>query len=203
MRRAKIVCTLGPATNSERRIRELVYAGMDVARLNMSHGTHQEHAEVYRLVRAAADASGHGVGIFADLQGPKVRVGDLDSPRMLVEGDTVFLSGEGAGAPGDLPVMPAVLTEVLQPGHEILIDDGLVRMTVQETDGARLRALVMVGGAVGSHKGVNVPGVPVPVPSVTEKDLADLEYALSLGTTVAFAALMLGVACWLFRRRDW
>ncbi len=74
MRRAKIVCTLGPATSSERRIRELVYAGMDVARLNMSHGTHEEHAEAYRLVRAAADASGHGVGIFADLQGPKIRM---------------------------------------------------------------------------------------------------------------------------------
>ena len=75
MRRAKIVCTLGPATSSERRIRELVYAGMDVARLNMSHGTHADHAEAYRLVRAASDASGHGVGIFADLQGPKIRLG--------------------------------------------------------------------------------------------------------------------------------
>ncbi|MDP2773199.1 MAG: pyruvate kinase, partial [Nocardioides sp.] len=74
MRRAKIVCTLGPATNNERRIRELVYAGMDVARLNMSHGSHEDHAEAYRLVREAADASGHGVGIFADLQGPKIRL---------------------------------------------------------------------------------------------------------------------------------
>ena len=90
MRRAKIVCTLGPATSSERRIRELVYAGMDVARLNMSHGTHEDHAEAYRLVRAAADASGHGVGIFADLQGPKIRMQTFaEGSAMLQRGSAV------------------------------------------------------------------------------------------------------------------
>jgi pyruvate kinase len=134
-----------------------------------------------RLVREAQDRAGRPLALIADLQGPKIRVGDLDAPRMLVEGDVVHLSGEGLGAADDLPVMPAVLTEVLQPGHEVLIDDGLVRLRVEGTRDERIRATVVVGGAVGAHKGVNVPGVTIPVPSMTQKDLSDLEYALSLG----------------------
>jgi pyruvate kinase len=160
---------------------------MDAARLNFSHGTHEEHGERARIVRAAQARAGRPLALIADLQGPKVRVGDLDVPRILVEGDIVHIAGEGTAAAGDLPVMPAALTEVLQPGQEVLLDDGLVRMRVEENDGERARAMVMVGGAVGAHKGVNVPGVTIPVPSVTEKDLSDLEFALSLG--VDFVAL--------------
>jgi pyruvate kinase len=181
LRRTKIVCTIGPASSSRETVDRLVEAGMDAARLNFSHGTHDEHGERARLVRDAQERAGRPLALIADLQGPKVRVGELEVPRILVEGDTVHIAGEGAGADGDLPVMPAVLTEVLRPGHEVLIDDGLVRLRVEETDGERVRALVMVGGAVGAHKGVNVPGVTIPVPSVTEKDLSDLEFALSLG----------------------
>jgi pyruvate kinase len=187
LRRTKIVCTIGPATSTPDMLDRLVQAGMDAGRLNFSHGTHEEHGERARLVRGAQERAGRPLALIADLQGPKLRVGDLDAPRIVVEGDTVHISGEGAGAEGDLPVMPAVLTEVLQPGQEVLIDDGLVRLRIEDTDGERIRATVEVGGAVGAHKGVNVPGVPIPVPSVTEKDLTDLEFALSIG--VDFVAL--------------
>jgi pyruvate kinase len=181
LRRTKIVCTIGPATASSEMLDRLVAAGMDAARLNFSHGTHEEHGERARLVREAQERAGRPLALIADLQGPKVRVGDLDVPRILVEGDTVHISGEGAGEPGDLPVMPAALTGVLTAGHEVLIDDGLVRLRVEGSDGERVETTVVVGGAVGGHKGVNVPGVPIPVPSVTEKDLADLEFALAIG----------------------
>ncbi len=181
LRRTKIVCTIGPATSSPDMVDRLVHAGMDAARLNFSHGTHEEHGERARLVRDAQERAGRPLALIADLQGPKLRIGDLESPRIMVEGDTVHISGGGAGASGDLPVLPAVLTEVLRPGHEVLIDDGLVRLRVEDTNGERIRATVEVGGAVGAHKGVNVPGVPIPVPSVTDKDLSDLEFALSIG----------------------
>ena len=181
LRRTKIVCTIGPATSSPDMVDRLVHAGMDAARLNFSHGTHEEHGERARLVRGAQERAGKPLALIADLQGPKLRIGDLEVPRIMVEGDTVHISGGGAGASGDLPVLPAVLTEVLKPGHEVLIDDGLVHLRVEDTNGERIRATVEVGGAVGAHKGVNVPGVPIPVPSVTDKDLSDLEFALSIG----------------------
>jgi pyruvate kinase len=161
-------------------IDRLVAAGMDAARLNFSHGTHEEHGERARLVREAQERAGRPLALIADLQGPKLRIGQLDAPRILVEGDEVTVSGEENGGSEELPVMPAVLTEVLSPGHEVLIDDGLVRLRVEEVNGGRARATVLVGGAVGAHKGVNVPGVSLPIPSLTEKDLADLEFALSL-----------------------
>ncbi|MGH3024637.1 MAG: pyruvate kinase [Gaiellaceae bacterium] len=180
-RRTKIVCTIGPSSATSEAMDRLVAAGMDAARLNFSHGTHEEHGERARLVREAQERAGRPLALIADLQGPKIRVGDLEAPRILVEGDEIAIAGEGSGRPDDLPVMPAVLTQVLNPGHELLIDDGLVRLRVDQVDGGRALATVLVGGAVGSHKGVNVPGVPIPVPSLTEKDLADLEFALTLG----------------------
>lgn len=159
----------------------LVAAGMDAARLNFSHGTHEEHGERARLIRETQERAGRPLALIADLQGPKIRIGDLDAPRVLAPGDPVVISGDGNGSPGDLPVLPTVLMDVLRPGHEILIDDGLVKLRVEEVEGGRARTVAVVGGVVGSHKGVNVPGVPIPVPSLTEKDLADLEFALSLG----------------------
>jgi len=183
------VCTLGPATSSERRIRELVYAGMDVARLNMSHGTHADHAEVYRLVRAAADASGHGVGIFADLQGPKIRMQTFrEGSAMLqrgqewtittrdVEGDQSIAATTYEGLPGDV-----------NPGDQILIDDGKIRLRVTDVTATDVVTEVLVGGKVSNHKGINLPGVAVSVPALSEKDEADLRFALSL--SVDFIAL--------------
>jgi pyruvate kinase len=179
-RRTKIVCTLGPASESSAMVDRLVAAGMDAARLNFSHGTREDHAARVRMVREAQKRTGRPLALIADLQGPKVRVGDLEKPFVLVEGDELFVAGEGRGEAGDLPVSPAVLSDVLEAGHELLLDDGLVRLRVDEVDDGRARTMVMVGGVVGAHKGVNLPGVTIPVPSLTEKDMSDLEFALEL-----------------------
>lgn len=177
------MCTLGPATNSERRIRELVYAGMDVARLNMSHGAHADHAEVYRLVREASDASGHGVAILADLQGPKIRLERFaDGPVMLrrsqrwtittrdVDGNAEVCGTTYKGLPGDVG-----------PGDPILIDDGKVRLRVVSVTDTDVETEVLVGGQVSNNKGINLPGVAVSVPALSDKDAADLRFALKLG----------------------
>jgi pyruvate kinase len=180
-RRTKIVCTIGPATSTPDAIDRLVAAGMDAARLNFSHGSHEEHAGRARLVREAQVRAGRPLALIADLQGPKLRIGDLARPLTLVEGDEIEVTGQENGSDRALPISPPVLQEVLQPGHDVLIDDGRVRLRVDEVDGVRARATVLVGGTVESHKGVNLPGVAVPVPSVTEKDMRDLEFALGLG----------------------
>ena len=178
-RRTKIIATLGPASSSHDRIATLVHAGMDCARLNFSHGTHDQHAEAVRVVRAVQEEVGRPVAIMADLQGPKLRVGNLSEPVVLARGDHIdVVAGDAAQRDGELPVSPAVIAEVLLPGHEILIDDGLVRLHVEDVQGGRARCAVVEGGRVTSHKGVNLPGVPVPIPSLTRKDLDDLEFAL-------------------------
>jgi pyruvate kinase len=179
-RRTKIVATLGPASNTQERVTALANAGMDGARLNFSHGTHDQHAEYARMVRQAQEDVGRPIALIADLQGPKLRIGDIGSPRRLETGDEIVVTGDEA-APGELPVLPAVIGQVLQPGHEVLIDDGLVRLRVEEVDGGRARCTVVVGGTVASQKGVNLPGVPVPIPALTRKDTDDLDFALGLG----------------------
>jgi pyruvate kinase len=172
---------MGPASSSPDVVDRLVATGMDAARLNFSHGTHEEHAERAELVRAAQKRAGRPLALIADLQGPKLRIGDLPDPLMLVEGDQVDVAGDADGGRRTIPVSPPVLQQVLRPGHDLLIDDGRVRLRVDEVDGARARATVLVGGSVESHKGVNLPGVSVPVPSLTDKDMRDLEFALELG----------------------
>jgi pyruvate kinase len=186
-RRTKIVCTIGPATSTRGTVAALVSAGMDAARLNFSHGTHAEHAARARLVREAQESSGRPIALIADLQGPKLRVGELPEPRDLAAGDAVTVAGEGSERDGDLPVAPPVLSQVLRPGHDVMIDDGLVRLRVERVDAGRASCRVVVGGRVEGHKGVNLPGVAVPVPSLTEKDVRDLELALELD--VDFVAL--------------
>jgi pyruvate kinase len=186
-RRTKIVCTIGPASSSREMLDKLVEAGMDAARLNFSHGSHHEHAERALLIREAQARAGRPLALIADLQGPKLRIGDLPGTVTLASGDEVVLSGDGAGEPGDLPVSPPVLAEVLAPGQDVLIDDGLVHLQVEEVVAGRARCKIAIGGRVDSHKGVNVPGAALPIPSLTEKDLSDLEFALTLG--VDFVAL--------------
>ncbi len=189
MRRAKIVCTLGPATSSKERIRELVDAGMDVARLNLSHGAYADHEEIYRLVREASDESGHGVGIFVDLQGPKIRLGKIaNGPVKLktgnaftittreVPGDAAIASTTYDGLPGDVSA-----------GDQILIDDGKVRLQVSSVEDTDVHTVVVTGGKISNHKGINLPGVAVSVPAMSEKDIADLRWGLHL--TVDFIAL--------------
>ena len=183
------MCTLGPAVATPERIRELVDAGMDVARLNMSHGEHADHERLYHLVRQASDESGHGVGVFADLQGPKIRLGEFgDGPVVLkngaqftittrdVRGDVNACGTTYSGLPGDVEV-----------GDPLLIDDGKVRLRVVSVDDSDVVTEVVVGGKVSDHKGINLPGVAVSVPALSEKDTADLRWALRIG--VDFIAL--------------
>jgi pyruvate kinase len=160
---------------------------MDGARLNFSHGTHDQHAESARCVREVQEELERPLSLIADLQGPKLRIGELNAPVLLAGGDEVIVAGEDGHRNGELPVSPSVIGEVLQPGHEVLIDDGLVRLQVCDVEAGRARCEVMAGGSVMAHKGVNVPGVPVPIPSLTRKDLHDLDFALELG--VDFVAL--------------
>jgi pyruvate kinase len=183
------VCTLGPAVSSPAKIGELVAAGMDVARLNMSHGTYADHETAYHLVRQASDESGHGVGIFADLQGPKIRLEtfaegpvDLATGQQWtittrdVPGDATSCGTTYKGLPGDVSA-----------GDPILIDDGKVRLVVDSVDDKDVNCTVVVGGRVSDHKGINLPGVAVSVPALSEKDVEDLRWALRMG--VDFVAL--------------
>ncbi len=180
-RRTKIVATLGPSSGTPEQLRPLVAAGMDAARLNLSHGSHEEHAERAWFVREVAAELGRPIALIADLQGPKLRIGDLPEPVVLRTGEEVVVCAEDAASDGELPVAPAVIGEVLAPGHDVLIDDGLVRLRVDEVENGRARCAVVVGGKVSSHKGVNLPGIPIPIPSLTAKDHVDLEFALELG----------------------
>jgi pyruvate kinase len=186
-RRTKIVATIGPVSSTHDQVRALVDAGVDAIRLNLSHGNHQNHAERVQVVREVQEECGKPLALIADLQGPKLRIGDLPEPRILLKDEEVIVVGEQSAANGELPVAPAVIGEVLRPGHDVLIDDGLVRLSVQEVQHGRARCRVVVGGEVKSHKGVNLPGVPVPIPSLTRKDLEDLNFALAQG--VDFVAL--------------
>ena len=180
-RRTKIVATIGPASATQEKLSELVLAGVDAFRMNFSHGTHETHEQAAKNVRAVQSEHQKALALIADLQGPKLRIGDLPEPRVLLKDERVVIVGEHAARDGELPVAPEVIGEVLRPGHDVLIDDGLVRLTVEEVVDGRARCRVVVGGEVKSHKGVNLPGVPVPIPSLTKKDLDDLSFALGLG----------------------
>ena len=181
VRRTKIVATIGPASSSLERVGRLIEVGMDGARLNFSHGSHEEKAQAARVVREAQEAVGKPIAVIADLQGPKLRVGDLDAPIDLERGESVTIAGEESASDGDLPISPSVLGSVLQPGNDVLIDDGAVRLRVTRIERGRALCDVVVGGEVGSHKGVNLPGIPLPIPSLTRKDLDDLQFAIELG----------------------
>ena len=187
LRRTKIVATIGPASGSPEGLSALVDAGMDAARLNFSHGTHDQHAAWADLVRTVQREANRPLALIADLQGPKLRVGDLSAPLRLARDDEVIVTAQDGAHDGELPISPSVIGEVLLPGHEVLIDDGLVKLRVEAVERGRARCAVLVGGVVGAHKGVNLPGVPLPIPSLTAKDRRDLEFALGLG--VDFVAL--------------
>ena len=154
---------------------------MDGVRLNFSHGTHADHELSARRAREVQKDAGRPLALIADLQGPKIRIGDLEKPTDLQAGDKIVVAGESLCGVDDLPVAPDVLGSVLEAGDEILIDDGHVRLRVERMENAKALCEVVTGGVVEPHKGVNVPGVPLPVASLTVKDLSDLEFALELG----------------------
>ncbi|MGH3734946.1 MAG: pyruvate kinase [Micromonosporaceae bacterium] len=181
-RRAKIVCTLGPATATPERVRGLVEAGMDVARLNFSHGTHEDHRKVYEMVRDAADATGRAVGILADLQGPKIRLGRFaDGPVQWRTGDHVVLTSDQVeGTAERVSVTYRPLPDEVRPGNRLLVDDGRISLDVSEVEGPDIRCLVVEGGTVSNHKGLSLPNVDISAPALSDKDAEDLRFALGL-----------------------
>lgn len=182
-RQAKILATLGPASSSKEMIRQLVDVGADVFRLNFSHGNHQDHAERYRLIREVQQEVGRPIGILMDLQGPKLRVGRLKGGRVTLEAGARFQldldSAEGDANRANLP-HPEIFA-ALKAGTDLLLDDGKLRLRVESFDHKHAITTVMVGGVLSDRKGVNVPGVVLPISPLTEKDRADLAFGLDLG----------------------
>ena len=181
-RRARIVCPLGPATASYDGTRALVHAGMDVARLNFSHGSYADHAQAYSWVRQASDESGRGVGVLADLQGPKIRLGTFTSgPVVWATGETVTITTAPVAGDHDLvSTTYAGLAGDVAVGDRLLVDDGRVGLRVVDVDGPEVRLLVTEGGPVSNNKGLSLPGVGVSVPAMSDKDEEDLRFALGL-----------------------
>ncbi len=177
-RRTKIVCTLGPASWSPERIDSLIQAGMDVARINFSHGELERHAETIRNVREASVRAGRPIAVLGDLQGPKIRVGVLPVPVQLAPGDRVVFAPEGEHLAGELPTTFRELAQDVEVGDVVLLADGLMELIVEEVKAPRVAMRVIHGGELTSNKGINLPGTAVSVPSLTEKDLRDLEFAL-------------------------
>jgi pyruvate kinase len=176
--RTKIVCTLGPASATPQVIASLLDAGMSVARINFSHGTQETHARAIALVRQLAAERKRPVAILGDLQGPRIRIGTLDTPVTVAPGDEVILCDEDTCTRPDLPVTYTDIARDVKVGDRVLIDDGLIELVVLDIRSQRVVTRVLHGGAIGSHKGMNFPGVQVSAPSITEKDRADAAFAV-------------------------
>ncbi|MBW4038190.1 MAG: pyruvate kinase [Acidobacteria bacterium] len=188
-RRAKIVATLGPSSSTEETFRQLVRAGLDVARLNFSHGSHEQKSELIAMVRKVSGEEGKPICILADLQGPKIRTGVLvdHKPVLLQAGKRLVITPENIeGTAERVSTVFTTLAENLKPGDQILLSDGLIELRVLEIAGADVVTEIVNGGMLGEKKGINLPGVAIKVPSLTEKDEIDLEFCLKAGAdTVA------------------
>ena len=180
LRRTKIMCTIGPACSEPEVLGQLINAGMDVARLNFSHGDHQSHHENIQRIRALAEQANKPVAVVADLQGPKLRVGSMPPQGVpLAPGETLVLTTEQiTGEPGRVPVQYEHLPEAVRPGDRILIDDGLIEVKVSHVEGTEITAQVVTGGVLTSNKGLNLPAASLAIPAITEKDKEDLRFAL-------------------------
>ena len=183
-RRAKIICTIGPACNNEAAMRELLRLGMDIARLNFSHGTHEDHAHNIQRLRRAAARESRTVCILQDLQGPKIRTGPLEGhePVLLKTGSVVTITPQNI--PGHATRISTTFPDLareLQPGAQILLSDGLIELRVKSVRGKDVLCDVLNGGLLGEHKGINLPGVALSIPALTEKDRKDLEFGLEHG----------------------
>ncbi|GGJ11670.1 pyruvate kinase [Alicyclobacillus cellulosilyticus] len=190
MRRTKIVCTIGPASESPDMLLKLIEAGMDVARLNFSHGTYEEHATRIRRIREAAAKAGKHVGIMLDIAGPKIRTGKIQGGQVeLAAGDRIVLTSEPLeyGTRERISVSYAGLVEDVYPGAPILIDDGLIGLRVERVEGRDIHCVVTNGGVLKDRKGINAPGVTLRIPGVTEKDVADIRFGIEQGVDM-FAA---------------
>jgi len=184
MRHTKIVATLGPASESPTVLDALMAAGVDVVRLNFSHGTHEGHRAVFERVRATADRAGRHVAVLQDLSGPKIRIGALEGGRPidLQPGDELSIAtGDGVGGPGRVFTAFSGLAPSVRAGDRLLLDDGRIELQVTGSDGETIRTAVVHGGALGAHKGINAPGVVLAACALTAKDVDDLRFGLALG----------------------
>ncbi|MQA93025.1 MAG: pyruvate kinase, partial [Gemmatimonas sp.] len=181
-RRAKIVCTLGPASSSPAGVRALVHAGMDVARFNMSHGTLEEHERAYLEVRKASDETGRSVAVLADLQGPKIRLGEFagGSAELPDGAEFVITVHDVVGDARRVSTSYRQLPEDMRVGDPIMVDDGRLALEVTDVSGPDVVTRVVKGGTVSDHKGLNLPRTDIQAPALTEKDESDLEWALDL-----------------------
>jgi len=184
MRSTKIISTVGPASDRDNVLDELIAAGTNVFRLNFSHGTHESQAATFARIRAAAARANRQVGILQDLSGPKIRTGLLAEgrPLQLEPGDPLRIeTGDFVGGPGRVSTPFAGLARGVRPGDRLLLSDGLIELRVDATDGKAIQTTVVEGGELGQHKGINAPGVVLPASAVTVKDAEDLRFGLSLG----------------------
>jgi pyruvate kinase len=192
MRKTKIVCTIGPASESIETLKALIEAGMNVARLNFSHGTHEEHAVRIAAIRQAASELGKNIAILLDTKGPEIRTGLLEKPSVeLVEGEKIVLTTEEIkGDEKRVSVTYAGLPEDVHPGCTILIDDGLIGLTVEKVEGTDIHCRIRNGGTLKDRKGVNVPGVQIKLPGITEKDAKDIEFGIAQGIDIIAASFV-------------
>ncbi|OBQ19233.1 MAG: pyruvate kinase [Anabaena sp. WA113] len=183
MRRTKIVCTIGPATSSPENLEALVKAGMNMARLNFSHGVHEFHTQTFHNLRQISKDLHKPIAIMQDLCGPKIRLGKLPPEGLMLEAgsEVTFLLQEKGETIDNLPLPLPTLFAMIRRGEPILINDGRVKLTVTSRDADKIQAYVNIGGLISSHKGVNLPATPLPVSAITEKDLADLRLGIQLG----------------------
>ncbi|MEI7637069.1 MAG: pyruvate kinase, partial [Syntrophus sp. (in: bacteria)] len=183
MRRTKIIATIGPASAAPEVLEALVAAGMDVARLNFSHGTHGEHKTLIRRIRNAARRQGRTVAILQDLAGPKIRIGNLPEPGILLEPGSSFIltTRPGAHKGRSVSVTYPELAREVHKGDRIMLADGLMEMVVEETDGMDITCTVITGGLLTSHKGINLPTGTIRAPAFTAKDRVDLLFGLEAG----------------------
>jgi pyruvate kinase len=176
--RTKIVCTIGPTSASPEMLRSLIDAGLDVARINFSHGTHDEHSRTIAAIRSLAAEARRPVAILGDLQGPRIRIGELSVPRSVADGDELVFAYEPHATAGDVPVTYDHLAHDVNVGGRILVDDGLLEFAVLAVNGHRVTVRTLHGGPIKSHKGMNLPGIDVSAPSLTAKDRADIDFAI-------------------------
>ncbi|MDP8226287.1 MAG: pyruvate kinase [Candidatus Celaenobacter polaris] len=180
--KTKIICTIGPATSSIERIKKLARAGMNVARLNFSHGTHEEHKQHISNIRTASEKFGYYIPIFADLSGPKLRIGNVEREFEVTPDDTLIITTENIiGSPQKISTSYSSLPQDVKKGDTILIDDGYIALEVKDIIGNEVHCVVTDGGIIKSRKGMNLPGVRISTPTITEKDRKDIDFALGQG----------------------
>jgi pyruvate kinase len=197
VRHTKVVATIGPASRDDAQLRELVAAGVDVFRLNFSHGTHEEHGAVISRIRKVAEEAGRCVAILQDLSGPKIRTGALagGKPIDLAPGDELRIAvGDFAGGKGRVSTTFADLPRSVRRGDSLLLDDGRLQLRVEESTGTELRTTVVDGGQLGEHKGINAPGVPLPAAGLTIKDAEDLAFGIEAGVDIVALSFVLSAA---------